>query len=76
MMRARTPQALDLLAWAALRRYGLVTKKGHGSIGRTYRLVTLEALRRIERAYGFNLGTPAEDVPHVPQVPQVSPNHD
>lgn len=58
---------------AALGRYGLTTKKGHGSTGRTYRLVTPEALRRIERAYGFDLGLPAEDVPQVSQVPQVSP---
>lgn len=61
---------------AALRRYGLVTKKGHGSAGRTYRLATPEALRRIERAYGFDLGTPAEDVPQVPHVPRVGPADD
>ena len=58
---------------AALGRYGLTTKKGHGSTGLTYQLVTLEALRRIERAYCFDLGLPAEDVP---QVPQVSPASD
>lgn len=57
---------------AALRRYGLTTKKGHGSSGRTYALVTLKALWRIEQAYGFDLALPAEDVPQVPQVPQVS----
>ncbi|MCZ6652963.1 MAG: hypothetical protein O7D91_08040 [Planctomycetota bacterium] len=54
---------------AAIRRYGLITRKGHGSTGRTYRLVTLEALRRIERAYGFDLGLPSVQVPQVPQVP-------
>lgn len=36
---------------AALRRYGLRTKKGHGSSGRTYRLITEEQLRAVERAY-------------------------
>ncbi len=63
---------------SALGRYGLSTKKGHGSTGRTYRLVTPEILRRIERSYGFDLGLPAEDVPQasqVSQVPQVSPTN-
>lgn len=39
----------------ALRRYGLQTKKGHGSRGRTYQPVTEDQLRAVSRAYGFEL---------------------
>jgi len=47
-----------------LRRYGVETRKGHGNAGRTYSHVTVEALRKVEKAYGMDLGLPPlEDVP-------------
>lgn len=55
---------------AALARYGVKTSKGTGSTGRNFRRVTVEALRRIERAYSLDLGLPPADVPHVPHAPQ------
>jgi len=51
----------------AIGRYGLRTRKGHGSAGRTYAGVTLADLRRIEAGYGFDLSLPAEQVPLVPR---------
>jgi hypothetical protein len=40
----------------ALKRYGLRTLKTHGR--KTYARVTLDAIRRIESAYGLDLGLP------------------
>ncbi|MBI5865342.1 MAG: DUF3631 domain-containing protein [Planctomycetes bacterium] len=52
---------------AALSRYGISTHKGTGNTGRTYARITLGQLRQIASAYGFDLGLPAENLPHVPQ---------
>ena len=54
----------------ALARYGLRTRKGTGSTGRTFAAVSLASLRRVQAAYGFDLALPPENVPHVPQVPR------
>ncbi|MCC7291375.1 MAG: DUF3631 domain-containing protein [Phycisphaerales bacterium] len=43
---------------AALKRYGVRTHKGTGNTGRTFAKVTLALLRRIESAYGLDLGLP------------------
>lgn len=50
---------------AALARYGIKTVKTKGT--RVFSRVTVEALRRVEAAYGLDLGLPALNVPNVPQ---------
>lgn len=52
---------------AALNRYSLRTHKSHGA--RVYGRVTVDALRRIETAYGVDLSLPAPMYPNVPHVP-------
>jgi len=52
----------------SLGRYGIRTNKTAGS--RVFARVTLDALRRIQRAYGIELPIPPQDMPYVPHVPQ------
>jgi hypothetical protein len=76
LRRAREADRVTFDRWTpkgvgnALGRYGLRTRKGTGNTGRTFAGVTLADLRRVERAYGFALALPDENVPHVPHVPQ------
>lgn len=67
LRRAKELDAVTFEKWSpkgvgsALARYGLRTAKGRGNTGRTFAKVTSTALRRIEAAYGLDLGLP--DVP-------------
>ena len=44
----------------SLKRYGIRTRKGHGSTGRVYGDATIEALSRIQETYAFDLGLDIE----------------
>ncbi len=69
LRRARELDGVGFAKWSergvssALGRYGVRTKKRTGNTGRTYTKVTITALRRIETAYGLDLGLPGADVP-------------
>lgn len=73
LRQAREADPVTFARWspkgvgAALARYGPRTRKGTGNTGRTYAAVTLADLRRVQLAYGFDLGLPYENVPQVPQ---------
>lgn len=64
LKRAQEIDSATFAKWSAkgisntFKKYGLKTHKGHGSIGKTYSKVTVEALRRIESAYSLDLDLP------------------
>jgi hypothetical protein len=76
LRQARDADSVTFGKWSpkgianALARYGLRTRKGTGNTGRIYAAVSLSDLRRVEEAYGFDLGLLAQNVPHIPHVPQ------
>lgn len=75
LRRARAVNGPAFEKWSSkgvattLNRYGLTTHKTGGV--RVYGRVTVDAIRRVERAYAMDLGLPPVDVPHVPQRPPV-----
>ncbi len=68
LKQAREADPVTFKLWSpkgvgnALARYGLRTRKGSGNVGRTYSGVTVADLRRVQRAYGFDVPLPAERV--------------
>jgi len=78
LKRAREADPVTFQKWSpkgvagVLGRHGLRTHHD-GRYGRTYSRVSLAALQRIERAYGFDLSLPVEDVSNVSNVPEDAP---
>lgn len=71
LREAREADPVTFKGWSAkgvasvLARYALRTHRGHGNAGRTYARVTVDSLRRICAAYGFDLPLPASQASHV-----------
>ena len=80
---ARDQDAAGFEGWSAkgvgnaLRRYGIQTHRGTGNLGRTYAKVTMDALGRIEAAYGIELSLNAGHVSQASQsVASIAPDCD